>query len=177
MSANNNNTNTNSQELWLEKYRPKTLESYLDYAKYKHQIEQWIAPIRATQSTSKPFLVLHGEPGTGKTTLAHCIMKHWQYDVIECNASDTRSKSSLGQLINTGKRSVVSCDNSDADSGYKDIGIIMDELDGISQGEHGGVAALMDFVFIDKINKAEKKYRSKDYRIRYPVIATTNSIK
>ncbi len=161
-------------ELWLEKYRPKTLETYLDYDKYKDKINKWITPIRETKATPKPFLVLHGEPGTGKTTLAHCIMSKYGYDVIECNASDTRTKKQLGELINTAKRSVVF--EEDETTG-KEIGLIMDELDGISSGEANGVGALMDFVFLDDIDKSDRNYKSRDYRIRYPVIATSNSIK
>jgi hypothetical protein len=53
----------------------------------------------------------------------------------------------------------------------------MDELDGISSGEANGVGALMDFVFLDDIDKSDRNYKSRDYRIRYPVIATSNSIK
>jgi DNA polymerase III delta prime subunit len=167
-------TNGLGNELWLEKYRPKTLETYLDYDKYKDKINKWITPIRDTKATPKPFLVLHGEPGTGKTTLAHCIMAKYGYDVIECNASDTRTKKQLGELINTAKRSVVF--EEDENTG-KEIGLIMDELDGISSGEANGVGALMDFVFLDDIDKSDRNYKTRDYRIRYPVIATSNSIK
>lgn len=161
-------------ELWLEKYRPKTLETYLDYDKYRDKIQKWIAPIREFKSTPKPFLVLHGEPGTGKTTLAHCIMAKYGYDVIECNASDTRTKKQLSELINTAKRSVVF---EETENTGKEIGLIMDELDGISSGEANGVGALMDFVFLDDIDKSDRNYKSRAYRIRYPVIATSNSIK
>jgi len=161
-------------ELWLEKYRPKTLESYLDYDKYKDKIAKWMDPIQESKATPKPFLVLHGEPGTGKTTLAHCIMAKYGYDVIECNASDTRTKKQLGELINTAKRSVVF---EETENTGKEIGLIMDELDGISSGEANGVGALMDFVFLDDIDKSDRNYKSRAYRIRYPVIATSNSIK
>ncbi len=167
-------TNGLGNELWLEKYRPKTLETYLDYDKYKDKINKWITPIREAKATPKPFLVLHGEPGTGKTTLAHCILAKYGYDVIECNASDTRTKKQLGELINTAKRSVVF--EEDENTG-KEIGLIMDELDGISSGEANGVGALMDFVFLDDIDRSDRNYKSRDYRIRYPVIATSNSIK
>lgn len=40
-------------------------------------------------------VVLSGPPGVGKTTTAHLVAKLAGYDVIEMNASDTRSKKLL----------------------------------------------------------------------------------
>ena len=36
---------------------------------------------------------------SGKTTTVHLVCKEMKYDVVELNASDTRSKKSLDQIV------------------------------------------------------------------------------
>lgn len=193
-------------ELWQEKYRPQTIDDYLDLEKYMPAIQKWWQPFdtfykntiayktqllkkpaatkrkSGVDSKSKktkqpilsqppekitpaPFLILYGEPGTGKTTLAHCIFKMFDSDVIEINSSDARSKRMLSEIIDTGKKSVVY-----SGDGNKEIGIIMDELDGLSTGDMGGASTLVEMTILNKLD-------SGLMHVRYPVICTTNSIK
>lgn len=179
-------------QLWQEKYRPRTLTDYISLDHYQKIIDTWWAPFdkynkayekyRATlakpiktkrkkplQAPDKiaqlPFLILYGEPGTGKTTLAHCIFSALNYDVIEINSSDSRNKKLLSELIETGKRSVVFTED-----GNKELGLIMDELDGLTDGESGGATTLVELTVI-------KELGAGNLQVRYPVICTTNSIK
>jgi replication factor C small subunit len=76
-------------QLWVEKYRPKSLEEYV-FAdeRQKHQVEGWV------QEGSIPHLLLSGDPGTGKTTLAKVLINELEietYDVLEINASRENS--------------------------------------------------------------------------------------
>jgi DNA polymerase III delta prime subunit len=48
-------------------------------------------------------VVLSGPPGVGKTSAAHLVAKAEGYEVIEMNASDTRSK----KLLETGFKDIV----------------------------------------------------------------------
>ncbi len=48
--------------------------------------------------------MIHGPPGIGKTTAAHVIAKAEGFDIVESNASDTRSK----KLVEEGLRGVAS---------------------------------------------------------------------
>ena len=156
---------------WLEKYRPKELNDYLNYKElYQVEIEEWIKPFLNNKDTFYPFLILYGPPAYGKTTLAHCIFEYFDYETLECNASDTRNKTQLEKIIKTGKYSFT---ESKTGKGYKKYGLLLDELDGLSSGDNGGIDTIMNTVFISK----EKKVKNNYYKVRYPVICTTNSIK
>lgn len=72
-------------ELWTEKYRPKTVDGYVfrDNNQRK-QIQTWI------KEKSIPNLLLSGSPGIGKTTLAKLLLNEIgieNYDILEVNAS------------------------------------------------------------------------------------------
>ena len=73
------------KELWVEKYRPKTVDGYVfrDDSQ-KKQIKTWI------KEASIPHLLLSGSPGIGKTTLAKILLNEIEipeFDVLEVNAS------------------------------------------------------------------------------------------
>ena len=73
------------KELWVEKYRPKTVDGYVfkDDA-HRKQINAWL------KEGTIPHLLLSGAPGIGKTTLAKILVNELgisDYDVLEVNAS------------------------------------------------------------------------------------------
>lgn len=74
--------------LWVEKYRPRTLNDYVfQDERQKEQIAQWV------KQGSIPHLILSGSPGTGKTTLAKVLINELDIqdiDVLEINASKER---------------------------------------------------------------------------------------
>ena len=75
--------------LWVEKYRPSTVSDYVFVDdRQKQQVEGWI------KDESIPHLLLSGDPGTGKTTLAKVLINELgieEYDVLEINASRENS--------------------------------------------------------------------------------------
>ncbi|KAG9246891.1 replication factor RFC1 C terminal domain-containing protein [Calycina marina] len=92
-------------------------------------------------------IIIHGPPGIGKTTAAHLAAKLAGYDIIESNASDTRSKkmveSGVSEVLNN--KSLLgffASDGKDVNAQKKNIVLIMDEVDGMSAGDRGGVGAL-----------------------------------
>ena len=75
--------------LWVEKYRPQTVADYVFVDdRQKNQVVGWI------KDGSIPHLLLSGDPGTGKTTLAKVLIHELdvsEYDVLEINASRENS--------------------------------------------------------------------------------------
>ena len=77
------------KELWVEKYRPKTVDGYVfrDDAQRK-QVQTWI------KDKTIPHLLFSGNAGIGKTTLAKLLFNELDVndlDILEINASRTNS--------------------------------------------------------------------------------------
>lgn len=87
------------KELWVEKYRPKTLDEYVVREKKDRiQIETWI------KERSIPHLLFSGGPGIGKTTLAKVLLKELKInslDILELNASRINSVDDVRKIIVT----------------------------------------------------------------------------
>jgi DNA polymerase III delta prime subunit len=69
-------------KLWVEKYRPDLLEGYLGNEEFISNLQEWIS------KNNFPNLLLHGTPGTGKTTAAKLIIKNIKCDHLYLNCSD-----------------------------------------------------------------------------------------
>jgi len=90
---------TNQNTLWTEKYRPTSLNEYYISKTQLNIVKTWIQDFINNTDDIKPFLILYGTAGIGKTTLAHLILNKYNFDIIECNASDFRSKKNLAESI------------------------------------------------------------------------------
>lgn len=106
------------KELWVEKYRPKTIDGYVFRDDHQRkQIATWI------KDKSIPHLLLSGTAGIGKTTLAKILINEIgieDYDVLEINASRTNSVDDVRdkitnfvQMIPFGPFKVVLLDEAD----------------------------------------------------------------
>jgi DNA polymerase III delta prime subunit len=105
-------------ELWIEKYRPRTIDGYVFVDNnQRQQVEAWI------QDQSIPNLLFSGSPGTGKTTLGKMLINELgvdEYDVLYANGSKEGRKIewvdkliSFCQTMPYGKFKVVFIDEAD----------------------------------------------------------------
>ena len=145
-------------QLWTVKYAPTTMNQICGNKGQVEKIQNWLKAWPKNHRTKFQLpgkdgfglyraIIIHGPPGIGKTTAAHLAAKLEGYDVIESNASDTRSKkmveSGLSDVLNnTSMLGFFAGDGKNVDLQKKKIVLIMDEVDGMSAGDRGGVGAL-----------------------------------
>ncbi|KAM7259687.1 hypothetical protein ACFE04_015428 [Oxalis oulophora] len=107
--------------------------------------------MRSTGPPEQKILLLCGSPGLGKTTLAHVAAKHCGYHVLELNASDDRSSSSIEAKI----LDVVQMNSVMADAKPKCL--VIDEIDGSLGDGKGAVDVILKMVSAEKKHVSEKE--------------------
>ena len=132
---------------WCEKYRAKC---FADVKGQDLAIEK--AKLFLKSFPHKKALILHGPPGTGKTSLAYALASELDYEILELNASDLRNKEQVAAIIGPAsqQRSLFK----------KGKLILVDEVDGISIRDRGGLPELLGIL----------------ERACFPIIITANDI-
>ena len=99
----------------------------------------------------KKGIYIYGEPGSGKTTFVTNILKELNYDIIKYDAGDIRNKSVIDEITkhNMSDKNIMSIFNKK----IKKIAIIMDEIDGMNNGDKGGINSLIKLIRPKKTKK------------------------
>lgn len=99
----------------------------------------------------KRGIYIYGNPGTGKTMFIEKILKELNYDIVKYDAGDIRNKSIIDTITkhNMSDRNVLSM----LRQNVKKIAIIMDEIDGMNNGDKGGINQLIKLIRPKKTKK------------------------
>ena len=117
-------------ELWVDRYKPRRLSEIIGQ---KTQIESLLGWLRNWPADGPRGALVTGPPGIGKTTAVHLLVVEAGYTVVELNASNERSAAAVRRWFEEASRSHC--------VGAKRV-VVMDEVDGMSSGDRGGVGEL-----------------------------------
>uniref|UniRef100_A0A8D0A416 Replication factor C subunit 1 n=1 Tax=Sander lucioperca TaxID=283035 RepID=A0A8D0A416_SANLU len=169
-------THEDASLLWVDKYRPRSLKTVIGQQgdqscanKLLRWLQNWYR--HHSGGSSKPparfgkfggkddgsgfkAALLSGPPGVGKTTTAALVCEELGFSYVEMNASCTRSKNSLKEVVSE------SLNNTSIESFYKGTSqkvsskhvLIMDEVDGMAGNEdRGGIQEMIGLIRSSKI--------------------------
>ena len=118
-----------SNSLWVEKYRPSSLDTYIGNDHLKSKVSIYL------ESGDLPHLLLFGRAGTGKTTLAKLLVKNIECDYLYINASDENNVDTVRTKVKNFASTI----------GFKDLKIIiLDECDYITPNAQAALRNLME---------------------------------
>jgi replication factor C large subunit len=133
---------------WVEKYRPKRFFEIRGQDSAIEKVQNFIRNFKF----GKKSIILYGPPGTGKTTIAHVIANETGAEIFEMNASDFRDKERLQSILKP------AIEQKSLAKKWKII--LIDEVDGISALDKGGLSELLSII----------------EKTSYPIIITANDI-
>jgi DNA polymerase III delta prime subunit len=116
---------------------------------------------------TKKGIYVYGDPGSGKTSFVVQILKQLNYDVIKYDAGDIRNKSIIDTITkhNMSDKNIMSLFHKKVQK----IAIVMDEIDGMNNGDKGGINTLIKLIR----PKKTKKQRLEEVTLN-PIICIGN---
>ena len=101
----------------------------------------------------KKGFYIYGSPGCGKTHFVMELLNSLNYDIIKYDAGDIRNKAVIDTITsnNVSNQNVLHM----MTKTRKKIVIVMDEIDGMNNGDKGGITAL------NKLNRQKKTKKQK----------------
>jgi replication factor C large subunit len=132
---------------WVEKHRVRRFVELKGQEMAVNRVKEFLKSF-----PKKKAIVLHGPPGTGKTSLAYAIAVENDCEILEMNASDLRNKQKVSEVIGPASQQKSLF--------RKGKIILVDEVDGISTKDRGGLSELLSLIS----------------STNFPVIITANDI-
>ena len=116
---------------------------------------------------TKKGIYIYGDPGSGKSSFVINILKELDYDIIKYDAGDIRNKSIIDTITkhNMSDKNIMSLFHKKV----KRLAIVMDEIDGMNNGDKGGINALIKIIR----PKKTKKQRLEEITLN-PIICIGN---
>ena len=117
--------------------------------------------------TYKRGIYIYGSPGVGKTEFIKNILQELNYDIIKYDAGDIRNKCIIETITkhNMSDKNILSLFKKES----KSIAIVMDEIDGMNNGDKGGINSLI------KVIRPKKTKKQKVEEISHnPIICISN---
>ncbi len=121
---------------WTEKYRPRSLDQMVGGVKAVADMRRWASSWSGAQLPKKRGMILEGDPGVGKTTMAVAITREMDWDLIELNASDARNLESVRLKATRGtmSRSITDVAGFEDGAPQRRKLILLDEADNLHEG-------------------------------------------
>ena len=115
----------------------------------------------------KRGIYIYGDPGSGKTHFIKQLLTDLNYDIIKYDAGDIRNKSIIETITkqNMSDTNVLSM----LQRKSKKLSIIMDEIDGMNNGDKGGINSLIRLIR----PKKTKKQKQEDITLN-PIVCIGN---
>lgn len=135
----------------FEKYRPKKLNDLVGQDLAVDKLKAYLNAFSKGISSKKAIL-LYGPAGVGKTTLAHVFANELGFEIFELNSSDLRNRAKLEEVLkpSTLQKSLFA----------KGKIILVDEVDGVTTTDYGGLAELIALM----------------EKTKFPIIITCNDV-
>jgi len=145
------------------------LNEILDREKMSQNIKDILIDFEKNKGnlSLKRSIYIYGAPGSGKTQFMMNLLKDINYDVVKYDAGDIRNKSIIDMITrhNMSDTNVISM----FQKKIKKIAIIMDEIDGMNNGDKGGINSLI------KLIRPKKTKKQKNEEVTYnPIICISN---
>jgi len=108
-----------------------------------------------TDLTFKRGIYMYGAPGSGKTEFIVRLLKELNYDMVKYDAGDIRNKSIIESITqhNISDKNIMSI----FQRKVKKIVVVMDELDGMNNGDKGGITSLIKLIRPKKTKKQKQE--------------------